>query len=1514
MATIYVSSGVSSDLSLGYSDNVIVLTGGTVYNTLISAGGSRVLVISSGGLADRTSMTEYGTMTVYLNGHADRTTLGEDTQSSGSYLYNSMSLVNSGGVINSTTINSKAKVNMFSGTAASTTINYGGSFYIGGGSATNTVKNIGGNISNYGGTMTGVTLNDWGGLYASGTSAIVNSAVINSGASIFASNGAMVNNTEINSGGTLYIYGGTATTTTVNDGGCLSQGSGVVQGAVVNMGGSFYAGMYWDGADNGSALNIMENGGAVYVGTYSRYDEPDSVKQFPVYFVSNTFSGLAYSNGRTGTVHSGTTATDISAVYGGLTVYAGGIVNGITVTESTFMSSGYWYDEYDVKHEYSSSVYQNGNIHVLSGGTATGINGSATGDGWSDPFYFEIAPGTVISGTINGEKISSYIGVLENTRTSNVTLGFLTGATVTNLDMYEGTGMAYSGAQINTIHLRGANLTIAGGAVVNGITTTPVPSSYIEEPFWGAEPEGDPVVIETMKGAAVSVYQGATVTNLDMDDQSFLYMEVGPNTVIHGSSGGQAVDVENSYFGGNTLNSTCVNAVWSSSYYDSATGSDVEVAGGTVENLIINNGAKVVANYGAKAINMTENGGALNVDDYDMEGITYSVASNTFSNEHLTGEVTVHKNTVASNCILSNGGVTVYSGGVVSNFFLYQSGMGIGDVTIYSGAIVHNVDTTRYYFPPVHGGHIEVQEGAYVDTLRLQSDDFVYLNLSSDSVIRNASIDGKPFTFEDGVLSGFHINEGMNSDLNLGEGVSAIVDVWVTNCPIYTNGGVRGINVTLDRSYVYLNEGDCFENLTIGTGEYYTYESDGETYKKYNYASATVYSGATIDGVTVNNGGTLTIKNGGKLTGVMRFGDAQTSVTCSSGSIIDFDLTDRSALYVARSNDWRFNGRDSSDRPRYTITVDQQQGAGTYVLSNSTYFSDSKDFFLVDGTGTEYGYFSGYFTYEWISDEEYRYYFVSSYSGETIEGLTLTLDAIQNERDDGVLDFDLVLKVESSYASADWIATPDVTADIETFTNENVVLTIDFSATVVTREYSDDNGETWTLLEDTGREPSKLTVAENGTYFFRGTDKDGVQTGVATFTVSNIDDLAPTDPESLTVTVEDNAAKFYWADSSDDYSGVNGYILTLNSDSSEAVIINLPWHYANVTELAQGTWHWSVQASDYAGNITAAIDGEDFVIGEGPTPPPEPTYVAKSDIDGNGVSDVMFVWAGTPEQPGNYQHGYWMNGTSTWQSANSSHPAEWVNLGCYDMTGDGKADSVLVGNVVVNDVKGAYIGYYADANDLPDGSTWVNIGYLNNADNIDWKNAVGNLTGNASGANSIVWYAPELYALGAWTDGTDSWVTLSNDFGGDAWTLVGCGDFSGDGKESVVMALNGGEQYYAVGIDGASSALSTSDSGWEVRAIGDFSGDGKDDIVAFHKETGLVAMWGDGDAANWSKLGQLDANDWFVVGAGDYNCDQKDDLLVRQYSTGMLGYYTSGDMSQWNVLGYGVGMEWTVIA
>ena len=208
----------------------------------------------------------------------------------------------------------------------------------------------------------------------------------------------------------------------------------------------------------------------------------------------------------------------------------------------------------------------------------------------------------------------------------------------------------------------------------------------------------------------------------------------------------------------------------------------------------------------------------------------------------------------------------------------------------------------------------------------------------------------------------------------------------------------------------------------------------------------------------------------------------------------------------------------------------------------------------------------------------------------------------------------------------------------------------------------------------------------------------------------------------------------------------------------------------------------------------------------------------------------------------------------------------------------------------------------------------MTVGFLTNAAGIDWKNKVGNLTGN-EGANSIVWYSPELNALGVWKDGKEDWAMISGDFRGYSWKLVGCGDFDGDGKDSVLMTYNNGQMFYTVGIDEAPARLGISDwSGWKVCAIGDFSGDKKDDIVLFDNDTGAMILCADGNLDEYRSIGQLDKKDWFVVGAGDYNGDQQDDLLVRQISTGMLGYYVSGDTSQWVEMGRGVDMNWTVIA
>ena len=1146
-----------------------------------------------------------------------------------------------------------------------------------------------------------------------------------------------------------------------------------------------------------------------------------------------------------------------------------------------------------------------GGLTVMSGGIVTGLVAEALPGFEDNGTYldFQIARDTEITGTIDGTAFEMKNGALSNASLKNAKLTYMSGALAQNVTQINGSASFLSASYARNLNFSGGRVTFSRGAAADGVRTFVVPYTYTSYGMGDSDGESVETLVETSSGASVQFLAGATVTSLDMDSVSYLHMQVAPFTVLQGSSGGVTIDMKDGYFGDASLGNTYVEVLGPSSYVDEITGTTVAVSAGTVGNLIANMGAIVSANSGTTALEMTENGGAV-FFDYNYEDgtplATVTFVSNTFSYDELRGEVTVHKNTVAQDNILYEGTLNVYSGGIVNNFYTAAKDMGMINAYFGSGAIVSNFDMVRYAQLPYHPGEVSFDSGVHADKVRITDYNGLTLNVDATTVITNASLDNVPFSVENGVLSGLIADgDGWFSDyITIGSG-GQMVDCYINSYgQVSLEDGASARNLTIANNYMYVGSGCLFENATIGlTAE--EIEEDGYSYTNYNNATVYVQKGGVMRDFTVNELSDVYVSSGGKLTGTMRF-DGTAQVNVYSNAVVEFDLTDKSALSQARVDN--LAAVDMNRYARYDIVVDAQQAAGSYVLADYYHSDYETTYNLVSVSGTTYGYFYGTEVYEDPGDPSTAVFGYGFHRiAETLPfGFKLDCVHVEVEGEEGAYTERLVLTVDSTYSPVAWLATPTITASEMKFTNQDVVLTADFNEESVTKEYSLD-GTTWQAYADGG-----LTVSGNGTYYFRGADANGVVSDVTSFTVSNIDKVAPTVATNLGVAYdEEGIATLSWTDATDDFSGVAGFRISFWQDGGETVTQNLPGTTLTVDGLADGTWHWSLQTMDYAGNASSSVQGADFAVGGGTVTPA--AYIAKGDIDGNGVSDVLFQYTG-----GDYQLGYWMNGTSEWRGQGLRKPAEWEVLGSYDMNMNGNADALLVGNVEVGGVKGAYIGYYLDSVDTD--ANWQNIGYLNNADDIAWKNKVGNLTGT-DGANSIVWYAPELYALGAWTDGTDSWVTLSGSFGGDDWTLVGCGDFAGTGKDSVLMTYNNGQLFYSVDITGTPAALGDANwSGWDVRAIGDFSGDKKDDIVLFHKDSGSVVMLADGNADSYSSLGQIDANDWFVVGAGDYNGDKQDDLLVRQYSTGMLGYYTNGDMSQWNVLGYGVDMNWTVIA
>ncbi len=242
------------------------------------------------------------------------------------------------------------------------------------------------------------------------------------------------------------------------------------------------------------------------------------------------------------------------------------------------------------------------------------------------------------------------------------------------------------------------------------------------------------------------------------------------------------------------------------------------------------------------------------------------------------------------------------------------------------------------------------------------------------------------------------------------------------------------------------------------------------------------------------------------------------------------------------------------------------------------------------------------------------------------------------------------------------LAAPTVTADILAFTNTDVVLSVTYSDEAFLKEYSLDR-QIWlafptdgaatppvsggtTTITDSGDDtmtggtrsvipadgdaaPVTLTVTANGTYYFRGTTADGIVSDVTSFTVRNIDKVAPTAPTGLNSWTTENAdgsvtLTFGWSESTDDYSGIGKYIVSYWQNGSGNITtvettdkqfsIDFPAPIPSSATGDDGTpidvdgtvgssdvtpalasvqvdpsdWSWSVQAVDAAGNLSEA--------------------------------------------------------------------------------------------------------------------------------------------------------------------------------------------------------------------------------------------------------------------------------------------------------------------------------------
>ena len=309
-----------------------------------------------------------------------------------------------------------------------------------------------------------------------------------------------------------------------------------------------------------------------------------------------------------------------------------------------------------------------------------------------------------------------------------------------------------------------------------------------------------------------------------------------------------------------------------------------------------------------------------------------------------------------------------------------------------------------------------------------------------------------------------------------------------------------------------------------------------------------VYSGGTVNGTVINPGGKMTIASGGKLTGQMTF-EADATISAYFGARIDFDLTRTDAGIAALVN----NLSILKGSPVYTLTTKGNQAPGIYRLAEgASGFNGTIS--VVNTSGDNLGTLSVGPTVS-IKNADYTLNLdeglLSVTIGEpgpdlvapTIGNIQASITAPTNHAVTVTAVFADDIELKSSLyrigEAGEWkdygngvpvddnatvyfkaidaagneseVASytvanidkippgkPVLSADITEPTKRRVLVSAEFSADTVLKEYSLDS-LSWLVC--TGA----VKITENGTVYFRGTDAAGNVSEAASYEVTNID-------------------------------------------------------------------------------------------------------------------------------------------------------------------------------------------------------------------------------------------------------------------------------------------------------------------------------------------------------------------------------------------------------------------------
>jgi len=478
------------------------------------------MVIKSGGVANSTTVNSGGYMDIFSGGTANNTTMD------GGWMY-----ISSGGVANSTTVNSGGWMSISSGGTATAIRENGGYVNV----------YYGANVTFVSNTIEGLTLS----FYTSMTihKNTVASSTTLSGGEMYISSGGVANSTTVNYGGSMYISsGGTANSTTLYYGAMYISNGGVANSTTLSGGDSFYESAVMSIKSGGVANSTTVNsGGGMYISSGGVANSTAVNSGGGMYISSGgvanstTVNSWGFMYISSGGVANSTTVNSGGRMY----ISSGGTANSTTINSGCrmYISSGGTAN--------STTINAGGDMSISSGGTANSTN--VNSGGWmvissggeatairENGGYVYVEDGanvTFVSNTIEGLTLSGSMTAHQNTVANSTTLsgghmyissGGVANSTTVNSgsDMYISSGGTANRTTVNT----GGWIVISSGGVANSTTVNPNGSMCI---YSGGMANSTTVnsggymsissggvhrgTLQINSGARISAYSGSTI-------------------------------------------------------------------------------------------------------------------------------------------------------------------------------------------------------------------------------------------------------------------------------------------------------------------------------------------------------------------------------------------------------------------------------------------------------------------------------------------------------------------------------------------------------------------------------------------------------------------------------------------------------------------------------------------------------------------------------------------------------------------------------------------------------------------------------------------------------------------------------------------------------------------------------------------------------------------------------------------------------------------------------------------